>query len=35
VQPIELPTSYMQQAGNHARQRIVAAGVRLSELLKE
>jgi hypothetical protein len=32
--PIELPTSYMQQAGAIARQRVIAAGVRLGALLK-
>jgi hypothetical protein len=32
--PIELPDQYMKQAGEHARRRIITAGVRLGSLLK-
>jgi hypothetical protein len=33
--PIDLPTEYMRKAGDHARRRIVIAGIRLGELLKD
>jgi hypothetical protein len=33
--PIDLPTEYMREAGGLARQRIVAAGLRLGALLKD
>lgn len=35
LQPISLPDSYMREAGKVARQRIVAAGLRLGALLKQ
>jgi hypothetical protein len=31
--PIELPEGYYKRAGEHARRRVVAAGVRLAEML--
>ena len=34
LQPINLPESYMKRAGEIARQRVYAAGMRLAELLK-
>jgi hypothetical protein len=33
--PIQLPESYLQESGAHARQRIVVAGVRLGPVLRE
>ncbi len=35
LQPIDLPRSYYTRAGEEARRRIVAAGVRLAVLLKQ
>jgi S1/P1 Nuclease len=32
--PIELPEEYMKQSGDHARRRIIAAGIRLAIFLK-
>jgi hypothetical protein len=34
LSPIELPTEYMREAGDHARRRIAMAGIRLGALLK-
>jgi hypothetical protein len=34
LQKISLPREYLEQAGEHARQRIVAAGLRLGSFLK-
>jgi hypothetical protein len=34
LEKIELPTSYMQNAGDVARRRIIAAGLRLAAVLK-
>jgi hypothetical protein len=31
--PIELPDAYMKQAGDQARRRIIAAGLRLGTML--
>jgi len=33
--PINLPESYLKAAGQHARERVVAAGLRLGALLAE
>jgi len=33
-QPVLLPESYLREAGSHAQARIVAAGLRLAQLLK-
>ncbi len=35
MEPIELPVPYMQEAGDIARRRVVMAGVRLGEALKD
>jgi hypothetical protein len=35
LQKINLPREYLEQAGEHARQRVVAAGLRLGDLLSK
>jgi hypothetical protein len=35
LQKINMPREYLEQAGEHARQRVVGAGLRLGALLRE